>query len=161
MTVEERQGPIEGKTIAWVGDGNNVCASFMHAAPLLGFSLRVACPSEFHPDLYDLQRGGNAVTMVDTPQEAAAGADVVVTDTWVSMGDTDYEHRLEAFEGWGVDDRLMDQAAGGALFLHCLPAHRGEEVTDAVIDGPRSAVWDEAENRIHAQKAVLAWCFAG
>ncbi len=161
MTIEEHRGPIAGKTIAWVGDGNNVCHSFMHAAPKLGFHLNVACPGDYHPDLHDLAKGGNHVTLTADPREAVAGADVVVTDTWVSMGDGDYEARLEAFEGYGVDQALMDAAAGDAVFLHCLPAHRGEEVTDAVIDGPKSLVWDEAENRIHAQKAVLAWCFAG
>ncbi|QLQ12313.1 MAG: ornithine carbamoyltransferase [Brevundimonas sp.] len=161
MTIEEFRGPIAGKTIAWVGDGNNVCHSFMHAAPKLGFHLQVACPAEYHPDLRDLAIGGNHVTLTSDPAEAVRGADVVVTDTWVSMGDQDYEARLDAFEGYTVDDGLMDQAQGDAVFLHCLPAHRGEEVTDAVIDGPRSLIWDEAENRIHAQKAVLAWCFAG
>lgn len=161
MTIEEHRGPIAGKTIAWVGDGNNVCASFMHAAPKFGFHLNVACPAEYHPDLVDLQRGGSAVSLTADPREAVAGADVVVTDTWVSMGDGDYEARLEAFDGYTVDQALMDLAAPGAAFLHCLPAHRGEEVTDGVIDGPASLVWDEAENRIHAQKAILAWCFAG
>ena len=161
VTIEEARGPIAGKTIAWVGDGNNVCHSFMHAAPKLGFHLNVACPGDYHPDLHDLAKGGNHVTLTSDPREAVAGADVVVTDTWVSMGDGDYEARLEAFEGYGVDAALMDAAASDAVFLHCLPAHRGEEVTDAVIDGPKSLVWDEAENRIHAQKAVLAWCFAG
>jgi len=161
MTIEEHRGPVAGKTIAWVGDGNNVCHSFMHAAPKFGFHLNVACPAEYHPDLIDLAKGGNHVTLTADPREAVAGADVVVTDTWVSMGDSDYEARLEAFEGYGVDDALMAVAASDAVFLHCLPAHRGEEVTDAVIDGPASLVWDEAENRIHAQKAVLAWCFAG
>jgi len=161
MTIEEHRGPIAGKTIAWVGDGNNVCHSFMHAAPKLGFHLNVACPGDYHPDLHDLAKGGNHVTLTSDPREAVAGADVVVTDTWVSMGDGDYEARLEAFEGYGVDAALMDAAASDAVFLHCLPAHRGEEVTDAAIDGPKSLVWDEAENRIHAQKAVLAWCFAG
>ena len=161
MTIEEHRGPIAGKTIAWVGDGNNVCHSFVHAAPKLGFHLNVACPGDYHPDLHDLAKGGNSVTLTSDPREAVAGADVVVTDTWVSMGDGDYEARLEAFEGYTVDEALMDAAAGDAVFLHCLPAHRGEEVTDAVIDGPKSLVWDEAENRIHAQKAVLAWCFAG
>ncbi|HZV84016.1 MAG TPA: ornithine carbamoyltransferase [Brevundimonas sp.] len=161
MTIEEHRGPIAGKTVAWVGDGNNVCHSFVHAAPLLGFHLRVACPSDYHPDLHDLAKGGDSVSLTTDPYEAVAGADVVVTDTWVSMGDGDYEARLEAFEGYGVDDAMMAAAARDAVFLHCLPAHRGEEVTDAVIDGPRSLVWDEAENRIHAQKAVLAWCFAG
>ncbi|MBJ7484681.1 ornithine carbamoyltransferase [Brevundimonas sp.] len=161
MTIEEAKGPIAGKTIAWVGDGNNVCHSFMHAAPRLGFHFNVACPAEYHPDLHDLAKGGNAVTLTADPNEAVLGADVVVTDTWVSMGDSDYEQRLHAFETYGVDEALMNKADPAAVFLHCLPAHRGEEVTDAVIDGPRSLVWDEAENRIHAQKAVLAWCFAG
>jgi len=161
QTIEEHKGPIAGKTIAWIGDGNNVCHSFMHAAPKFGFHLNVACPAEYHPDLRDLAKGGNAVTLTSDPREAVLGADVVVTDTWVSMGDGDYEDRLAAFESYGVDEALMDMADPDAVFLHCLPAHRGEEVTDAVIDGPRSLVWDEAENRIHAQKAVLAWCFAG
>ena len=161
MTIEEHRGPVAGKTIAWVGDGNNVCHSFMHAAPLFDFRFRVACPAAYHPDLHDLARGGDHVFLTSDPREAVRGADAVVTDTWVSMGDQDYEERLEAFDGYGVDDALMDAAAPDAVFLHCLPAHRGEEVTDAVIDGPRSLVWDEAENRIHAQKAVLAWCFGG
>ncbi|CAN5405625.1 ornithine carbamoyltransferase [soil metagenome] len=161
MTIEEARGPIAGKTIAWIGDGNNVCHSFMHAAPKLGFHFNVACPAEYHPDLHDLAKGGNAVTLTADPKEAVLGADVVVTDTWVSMGDSDYEERLHAFESYSVDERLMAMADPDAVFLHCLPAHRGEEVTDAVIDGPKSLVWDEAENRIHAQKAVLAWCFAG
>lgn len=161
MTVEERLGPIAGRTVAWIGDGNNVCASFIHAAPLLGFDLRIACPAAYHPDLMDLNRGGGRVRLTEDPREAAAGADVVVTDTWVSMGDADHEARLAAFEAYQVDEDVMAEAAGHAVFLHCLPAHRGEEVTDAVLDGPQSAVWDEAENRIHAQKAVLAWCLAG
>ena len=161
MTIEEARGPIAGKTIAWIGDGNNVCHSFMHAAPLLGFHFNVACPAEYHPDLRDLAKGGNAVTLTSDPNEAVLGADVVVTDTWVSMGDGDYEQRLQAFEAYSVDEALMAKADPDAVFLHCLPAHRGEEVSDAVIDGPSSLVWDEAENRIHAQKAVLAWCFAG
>ncbi|WP_296816436.1 ornithine carbamoyltransferase [Brevundimonas sp.] len=161
MTIEERLGPIAGKTVAWVGDGNNVCASLIHAAPKFGFTLRIACPGDYHPDLYDLARGGNNVSLGDDPQAAVGGADVVVTDTWVSMGDQDHEARLAAFERFSVDEALMESAASNAVFLHCLPAHRGEEVTDAVLDGPQSAVWDEAENRIHAQKAVLAWCLAG
>jgi len=161
MTIEEQRGPIEGKTLAWIGDGNNVCHSFMHAAPKLGFHLNVACPAEYHPDLHDLAKGGNSVSLTSDPRDAVKGADVVITDTWVSMGDSDYEARLHAFESYTVDESLMDLADPDAVFLHCLPAHRGEEVTDAVIDGPKSLVWDEAENRIHAQKAVLAWCFAG
>lgn len=161
QTIEEQRGPIAGKTLAWVGDGNNVCHSFMHAAPKFGFRFNVACPADYHPDLRDLARGGDHVTLTSDPREAVAGADVVITDTWVSMGDGDYEDRLAAFEAYTVDAALMATAASDAVFLHCLPAHRGEEVTDAVIDGPQSLVWDEAENRIHAQKAVLAWCLAG
>jgi len=161
QTIEEHVGPVAGKTIAWVGDGNNVCHSFMHAAAKFGFRLNVACPAEYHPDLRDLEKGGAHVHLTSDPREAVVGADVVVTDTWVSMGDQDYEARLAAFEPYQVDEALMELANADAVFLHCLPAHRGEEVTDAVIDGPQSLIWDEAENRIHAQKAVLAWCFAG
>ena len=159
QTIEEQRGPIAGKTLAWVGDGNKVCASFIHAAPKFGFHLNIACPAEYHPDLHDLARGGSSVTLTSDPREAVQGADAVITDTWVSMGDADYEDRLAAFESYSVDQALMDLAAPDAVFLHCLPAHRGEEVTDAVIDGPMSLVWDEAENRIHAQKSILAWCF--
>jgi len=162
LTIEEHRGPIAGKTIAWVGDGNNVCSSFIHAAPLLGFELKIACPAVYHADLHDLARAESLqgrVSMTTDAKAAVAGADVVVADTWVSMGDTDHDERLAALEPYQVDDKLMDLAAANGVFLHCLPAHRGEEVTDAVLDGPRSLVWDEAENRIHAQKSVLAWCF--
>ena len=162
LTFEEHRGPVAGKTIAWVGDGNNVCASFIHAAPKLGFKLNIACPAAYHPDLYDLARAAEQqgkVEMTDDPRAAVEGADCVVTDTWVSMGDVDGEARLDAFESYQVDEDLMGLADKDAVFLHCLPAHRGEEVTDAVIDGPRSLVWDEAENRIHDQKSILAWCF--
>jgi ornithine carbamoyltransferase len=162
LTFEEHRGPIAGKTIAWVGDGNNVCSSFIHAAPKLGFKLNIACPAAYHPDLYDLARAAEQqgrVEMTEDPREAVRGADCVVTDTWVSMGDVDGEARLDAFEAYQVDEELMALADRKAVFLHCLPAHRGEEVSDAVIDGPQSLVWDEAENRIHAQKSILAWCF--
>ncbi len=164
QTFEEHRGPIKGRTVAWVGDGNNVCASFIHAAALLGFRLNIACPTIYHPDLVDLARAsqaGASIEMTEDPRAAVRGADCVVTDTWVSMGDKDGEARLDAFEPFQVDARLMAMAAPDAVFLHCLPAHRGEEVTDEVLDGPQSLVWDEAENRIHAQKAVLAWCFGG
>jgi len=162
LTLEEHHGPIAGKTLAWVGDGNNVCASFIHAAPKLGFKLNIACPAVYHPDLVDLARAAEQQGRVETtedPREAVRGADVVITDTWVSMGDTDHDERLDALEPYQVDANLMGLAAPGAAFLHCLPAHRGEEVSDEVIDGPQSLVWDEAENRIHAQKSILAWCF--
>jgi ornithine carbamoyltransferase len=163
MTFEEARGPIEGKTIAWIGDGNNVCASFIHAAGKLGFTLNVATPPDYHPDLIDLARAGNAgkVELTHDPRAAAEGADCVITDTWVSMGDVDHDARVAAFEPFQVDERVMGLARKDAVFLHCLPAHRGEEVTDAVIDGPQSLIFDEAENRIHAQKAVLVWCFGG
>jgi ornithine carbamoyltransferase len=162
MTFEEHRGSVQGRTFAWVGDGNNVCASFIHAAPKLGFKLNIATPAVFHPDLMDLARAAEMqgqVTTTEDPREAVRGADCVITDTWVSMGDTDHDERIEALEPYQVDERLMGEAAKDAVFLHCLPAHRGEEVTDAVIDGPQSLIWDEAENRIHAQKSILAWCF--
>jgi ornithine carbamoyltransferase len=161
QTLEEHRGPVAGKTIAWVGDGNNVCASFIHAASRFGFRLTIGCPPQYHPDLVDLARAadqGADIEMTADPRAAVEGADCVITDTWVSMGDTDHDARLRAFEPFQVDEALMALAAKKALFLHCLPAHRGEEVTDRVIDGPQSKVFDEAENRIHAQKAVLAWC---
>lgn len=162
LTIEEHRGDVGGKTIAWVGDGNNVCSSFIHAAPLLGFKLNIACPAVYHPDLVDLARAQELqgqITLTDDPKAAVRGADVVVADTWVSMGDTDHDERLAALEPYQVDDALMDLSKPDGVFLHCLPAHRGEEVTDSVLDGPRSLAWDEAENRIHAQKSVLAWCF--
>ena len=162
LTYEEHRGPVAGRTFAWIGDGNNVCASFIHAAGLLGFTLRIACPPQYHPDLMDLakaaERSGK-VEMTADPGEAASGADCIVTDTWISMGDEDHDARIRAFEPYQVDNAIMDLAAKDAVFMHCLPAHRGEEVTDAVIDGPASLVWDEAENRIHAQKAILMWCW--
>jgi ornithine carbamoyltransferase len=162
QAIEERQGPIAGKTIAWVGDGNNVCSSFIHAAPKFGFKLNIASPAVYFPDLHDLARAADLQGRIETthdPREAVEGADVVITDTWVSMGDKDGEARIDALEPYQVDEMLMKVADKNAVFLHCLPAHRGEEVTDAVIDGPQSLVWDEAENRIHAQKSILAWCF--
>jgi ornithine carbamoyltransferase len=163
MTFEAHKGPVEGKTLAWIGDGNNVCASLIHAAGKLGFTLRVATPPAYHPDLLDLARAGNlgTIELGHSPREAARGADAVITDTWVSMGDTDHDQRIEAFEPFQVDEAVMEQARPDAVFLHCLPAHRGEEVSDAVIDGPQSLIWEEAENRIHAQKAVIAWCLGG
>jgi ornithine carbamoyltransferase len=161
MTIEEWRGPIDGKTIAWLGDGNNVCMSFVHAAEKLPFTLRIATPPNYAPRRQEIeaaQKAGAQVRVSDDPYAAIAGADVVVTDTWVSMGDVDKEARLRAFPPYAVNEAIMQRAAADAIFLHCLPAHRGEEVTDAVIDAPNSAVWDEAENRIHAQKAVLMWC---
>ena len=158
MTYEEHRGDLAGKTIAFVGDGNNVCASFIHASAAFGFKLRVACPRRYHPKADDLARGGE-VELTEDMAAAVRGADCVVSDAWVSMGDEDHVARAIAFAPYQVDEALMELAAPDAVFLHCLPAHRGEEVTAGVIDGPRSLVWDEAENRIHAQKSILAWCF--
>lgn len=161
MTIEEWRGPIEGKTIAWLGDGNNVCMSFVHAAEKLPFTLRIATPPNYAPRRQEIeaaQKAGAQVRVTNDPHAAIAGADVVVTDTWVSMGDTDKDQRMKAFPPYAVDEVIMQRAAPDAIFLHCLPAHRGEEVMDAVMDAPNSAVWDEAENRIHAQKAVMLWC---
>jgi len=162
MTFEEHRGPIAGKTLAWVGDGNNVCASFIHAAPKLGFQFNIAAPALYFPDLMDLARAAGEQGRVHTthdPREAVEGADCVIADTWVSMGDVDYDQRMAALEPYQVNRELMGLAKSNGVFLHCLPAHRGEEVTDEVIDGPQSLIWDEAENRIHAQKSILAWCF--
>ncbi len=161
QTFEESVGPIAGQTVAWVGDGNNVAVSWMHAAVRLGFSLRLACPPSLEPETkvieWARQEGGDITIGVD-PAEAVAGAQCVVTDTWVSMGQTDAPQRKKLLAAYAVDDLLMSKAAKDAIFLHCLPAYRGHEVTAEVLEGPQSRVWDEAENRLHAQKAVLAWC---
>jgi len=162
QTIEEHRGVITGKTLAWIGDGNNVCNSFIHAAARFGFALNIACPVAYKPSMEAMVFASEArarVSVSQNPFEAVKGADVVLTDTWVSMGDLDHDERLDALSPYQVNAELMALANADALFLHCLPAHRGEEVTDEVIDGPQSVVWDEAENRIHAQKAVLAWCF--
>ena len=156
MTFEEWRGPIAGRTVAWVGDGNNVLNSFMQAAEAFGFNMRVATPEGREPAS---DRVSASVEVGRDPGWAVQGADAVVTDTWVSMGDAVADpHAL--FEPYRVDETLMAKAADDAIFLHCLPAHRGEEVTDAVLDGPQSAAWDEAENRLHAQKSILVWCLA-
>jgi ornithine carbamoyltransferase len=161
MTFEERKGPIRGRTIAWCGDANNVLASWVHAAARFGFRLRIATPKELAPreSLREWAMGaGAAVEFGEDPDRAVVGADCVVTDSWVSMGDEDAVKRHNLLRAYQVNERLMARAAKDAVFMHCLPAHRGEEVTDEVIDGPQSAVFDEAENRLHAQKAILAWC---
>jgi len=161
MTIEEWLGSVEDRTIAWIGDGNNVCTSFVQAAEKLNFKLRIATPPEYAPRSQEIaaaKKAGAEIEVLTDPKRAIEGADVVVTDTWVSMGDADKEARMAAFPPYAVNEALMQRAAKNAVFLHCLPAHRGEEVTVAVIDGESSAVWDEAENRIHAQKAVLLWC---
>ncbi|MDQ2860107.1 MAG: ornithine carbamoyltransferase, partial [Pseudomonadota bacterium] len=159
MTFEEHRGPVAGKTLTWVGDGNNVCASFIHAATKFDFRFVVAGPAGYQPEAADVARASGHVEVTDDMRAAARGADCLIADGWVSMGDADYDDRVAAFAPYQVDEALMVLAAPDAIFLHCLPAHRGEEVTDAVIDGPASLVWDEAENRIHVQKSILAWCF--
>jgi ornithine carbamoyltransferase len=161
MTFEERLGPIKGRTVAWVGDGNNVAASWMHAAARFGFTLNLACPEELSPEagvLDWVKREKAAVSLSSDPARAVRGADCVVTDTWVSMGQTDAARRKQILEPYAVDAKLMGKAAKGAIFMHCLPAYRGHEVTEDVLDGSQSVVWDEAENRLHVQKAILAWC---
>jgi ornithine carbamoyltransferase len=162
MTFEEHLGPIAGKTVAWCGDGNNMAASWIHAAVQFEFELRLACPEPLTPPpaVVAWARGKGAKITVTTDVAAAVGnADCVVTDVWVSMGDEpvgNLHHNLLA--SYRVDERVMAMAKPNAIFMHCLPAHRGEEVTPGVIDGAQSAVWDEAENRLHAQKGILAWC---
>ncbi|MCC7166308.1 MAG: ornithine carbamoyltransferase [Rhodospirillales bacterium] len=160
MTFEERRGPIAGKVVAWSGDGNNVAASWIQAAALFRFEMRLACPAALMPDakVVDWARAkGATILLTDDPLRAVAGADCVVTDTWVSMGFAE-ENRREQLAPFAVTERLMGKARPDALFMHCLPAHRGEEVSDGVLDGPHSVVWDEAENRLHAQKGILTWC---
>ena len=161
LTFEEKVGPVAGARLAWVGDGNNVCASFINAAPKLGYELTIAAPKRYAPPQADIDRAraeGAVIVVTDDPVDAVKGADAVIADTWVSMGDLDREERLSTLAPYCVNSALMAHAARHAIFLHCLPAHRGEEVTADVIDGPQSVVFDEAENRVHAQKAVLLWC---
>jgi ornithine carbamoyltransferase len=165
MTYEERRGPIAGARVVWSGDGNNVCASFLHAAGQFGFDLVFTGPAVLDPapEAVAFARGrGVAVTIERDPLKAAAGADLVVTDTWISMHDSQSarERRHALLRPYQVNERLMAAAKPDALFMHCLPAHREEEVTNAVMDGPRSVVFDEAENRLHVQKAILRWCLA-
>jgi len=162
LTFEEHRGPIQGRTIAWTGDANNVLASWMHAAQRFDFTMRVATPSELAPPqgLIDWARQNGAKIEVTTdPFAAVDGADAVVSDCWVSMGDEDEaRRRMKLLSPYQVNAKLMGAAAKDAIFMHCLPAHRGEEVTDEVMDGPQSVVFDEAENRLHAQKGIMAWC---
>jgi len=158
LTVLQHQGGYRGKRIAWIGDGNNMANSWIEAAAHLGFSLRLACPEGYDPDASFLAAASSAdVQLLRDPAEAVDGADVVTTDVWASMGqEAEQVHREHAFAGYQVDSALMSRASSHAIFLHCLPAHRGEEVAADVIDGPQSAVWDEAENRLHIQKAIMA-----
>jgi ornithine carbamoyltransferase len=161
MTFEEHRGSIRGRVVAWTGDANNVLASWMHAAERFKFQLRIATPPELAPKkpLVDwIKSSGAAISLGVDPEQAVKGADCVVTDTWVSMGDRHGARRHNLLKGFQVNARLMACAKPDALFMHCLPAHRGEEVTDDVIDGPHSVVFDEAENRLHAQKGILTWC---
>jgi ornithine carbamoyltransferase len=161
MTLQERKGPVANTVVAWSGDGNNVATSWVHAAVRFGFTLRLACPEVLSPapELLDWARQeGGRVSLTHAPEAAVGGADCVVTDTWVSMGVEASVNRHNLLAPYRVDERLMAQAKPDAIFMHCLPVKRGEEVAAAVVDGPQSAVWDEAENRLHAQKGILAWC---
>ena len=161
MTLEEYKGEAKGKIVAWSGDGNNVATSWIHAAVRFDFELRLACPDDNRPPAAVLdwaKREGGRVRVTSNPQEAARGADCIVTDTWVSMGTDPKLFRPDRLAPFRVDEALMAQAKGDAIFMHCLPAKRGEEVTAGVIDGPQSVVWDEAENRLHVQQGILLWC---
>jgi ornithine carbamoyltransferase len=156
MTVREHLGGIEGKQVAYIGDGNNMCHSWMIASRQFGFSLRIATPGDYRPESDLMDACSDCVTVCDSPQDAVSGVDVVVTDTWISMGqEEEKQRRMKDFEGYTVDAAMMKRAADSAIFLHCLPAYRGYEVTDDIIEGPQSVVWDEAENRLHAQKALI------
>ncbi|MET4807798.1 ornithine carbamoyltransferase [Limibacillus sp. MBR-115] len=163
LTFEERLGSIEGKVVAWCGDGNNMAVSWLQAAARFRFELRLACPEKLMPpsDVVNWARGeGATIVVTGNVEEAVTDADCVVTDTWVSMGDDvgDSERRMKLLSHYQVDQKVMDMAHKGAIFMHCLPAYRGKEVAAEVMDGPASAVWDEAENRLHAQKGILRWC---
>jgi ornithine carbamoyltransferase len=163
MTLEEHKGAAKGRVVAWSGDGNNVASSWIQAATRFDFELRIACPDELRPSSRVLdwaRKQGGRVTVTAAPEQAVAGADCVVTDTWVSMGVEANVNRHNMLAPYRVDERLMAAAKPDAIFMHCLPAKRGQEVSAGVIDGPQSVVWDEAENRLHAQKGILAWCLA-
>ena len=163
MTFEEKLGDIENKTISWVGDGNNMANSWIHASKIFNFKLRLACPSVRLPDenivKWAKDNGANIKIMND-PMEACKDSNAILTDTWVSMGDENTVNPEKIFNNFQVNDKLFAVAADNAIFMHCLPAHRGQEVSSEIIDGPRSVVWDEAENRLHIQKAILSWAIA-
>ncbi|SEL01549.1 ornithine carbamoyltransferase [Sphingomonas palmae] len=159
LTIIESGKSLPGLKVAWLGDGNNVLASIVEAAGLMHFDVVAACPQGFQPDDEAITRASGRARVVADPREAVEGADIVVTDTWISMGQAQAETKLAAMMPYQVDASLMAQAKPDAKFLHCLPAHRGEEVTPEVIDGTQSLIWAEAENRLHAQKAILRWCF--
>lgn len=161
MTFEEHKGPIKGKKVAWTGDANNVLTSWVHAAARFDFELNVASPRDFAakpPVMKWAKEQGAAIKFMRDPEAAVEGADCIVTDTWVSMGDKEAKRRHNILKPYQVNRALMKRAKPDAIFMHCLPAHRGEEVTDEVMDGPQSVVFDEAENRLHAQKGILTWC---
>lgn len=160
LTIIEHQGNIKQQTVAWVGDGNNMVHSWVHASMQLGFPLRVATPKTFAPDAAIMDKAADYahISFSHDPQEAVKEADVVTTDCWVSMGDKDADYRHEQLAPFQVNQSLMQLAKSDAIFMHCLPAHRGEEVTSEVMDGKQSVIYDEAENRLHAQKAVMLWC---
>ena len=161
LTVKEHRGSLEGQRYAWVGDGNNMAHSWIAAAGVLGLEIRLACPGGFDPQAGIVERArglGGRIEVVGDPRAAVAGATVVSTDVWASMGqEAEAERRRKAFAGFCVDDSLMGIAGRDAIFMHCLPAHRGEEVSESVIEGPASVVWDQAENRLHMQKAIMEW----
>ncbi len=162
MTIMEQGKPLAGLEVAWLGDGNNVLSSIIEAAGLLRFNVRAGCPQGYQPDagyVAKARERGARIDIFEDAKAATEGADVVVTDTWVSMGQEHVHNKLAAMAPYQVNDALMAKAKSDAVFLHCLPAHRGEEATDSVLDGPQSLIWDEAENRIHAQKAILLWAF--
>jgi ornithine carbamoyltransferase len=163
LTIKENLGGWEGKTVAWVGDGNNMANSWIECAGLLGFELRLACPEGYEPnhEIFEKNSKLTRVTITELPEEAVQGAHVVNTDVFASMGqEGEADIRLQAFQGYCVDSKLMKLADPSAIFLHCLPAHRGEEVSEEVLEGPQSRVWDQAENRLHAQKALMAFLMA-
>jgi ornithine carbamoyltransferase len=162
LTIIESGKALPGLEIAWLGDGNNVLSSIIEAAGLMGFHVRAGCPQGYEPDpnfVAAAQARSSRITITEDAISAVEGADIVITDTWVSMGQDHAHNKIAAMMPYQVNERLMAMAKPDARFLHCLPAHRGEEATDAVLDGPQSLIWDEAENRIHAQKSVLLWCF--
>ena len=163
MTFEEHRGPIAGKVVTWCGDGNNMAATWIQGAARFGFELHLACPEAFAPPeavIAWARAEGATITPIADPKQAVTDADCVVTDTWVSMGDEADAQRGDRLAPYRVDEALMAEAGRDAIFMHCLPAHRGEEVTAAVIDGRQSVVWDEADNRLHAEKGILTWCMA-
>lgn len=161
LTIEEHLGSIAGKSVAWLGDGNNMVVSLVEAATAFGFSVRIMTPDGYGIDssvIETARAAGTEITLTADVAEGVSGADIVMTDTWISMGDSDADQRCRDLAPFAVTEGVMAKAAEGALFMHCLPAHRGDEVTNEVIDGPQSIVWDTAENRLHVQKAIMAWC---